>query len=265
MYVQIEDRAYWVEEEGEGRPLLLLHGFTGTTHTFDEIVDELEGTYRFIRVDLPGHGKTGGIGEVTMEEFCRDLSLLLEKLGVDTTSLLGYSLGGRTALSFAQIYPEKVERLLLESASPGLATSREQLARQAKDEALATKVVEEGIESFVSYWEVLPLFNSQQALSEEKRSQIRQERLGQNPEGLKQSLLGMGTGVQPSWWEQLPSLNRPVQLVTGELDEKFSSINRRMQKELPEAGWIEVEESGHAIHVEKPSIFAKIVEEFMVQ
>ncbi|TGB02501.1 2-succinyl-6-hydroxy-2,4-cyclohexadiene-1-carboxylate synthase [Halobacillus salinus] len=264
MYRHVEGRNYWVEEQGEGQPLLLLHGFTGTLHTFDEVVEGLEG-YRLIRVDLPGHGKTGVIGNVTMEEFCRDLSLLLEDRGLDSVALLGYSLGGRTALSFAQLYPEKVDRLLLESASPGLATSKEQLARQAKDKALVDKMVQEGIEAFVNYWETLPLFESQQALSEEKRSMIRKERLGQSPSGLSQSLMGMGTGVQPSWWDQLPTLDVPVLLVTGELDDKFRQINQHMHKELLNSEWIEVEQTGHAIHVEKPSIFAKIVDEFMIQ
>ncbi|MCA0972835.1 2-succinyl-6-hydroxy-2,4-cyclohexadiene-1-carboxylate synthase [Halobacillus litoralis] len=265
MFKQVSGRSYWVEDDGEGSPLLLLHGFTGTTRTFDELVADLEGSYRVVRVDLPGHGRTGAIGTVTMEAFCRDLKGLLEDLGLEKVSILGYSLGGRTALSFAQLYPEKVERLLLESASPGLATSKEQLARQAKDEALSRRIVEEGVQSFVDFWESIPLFDSQKCLSNEKRENIREERLGQDPEGLRQSLRGMGTGVQPSWWGQLNTLDVPVQLVTGEHDEKFKQINQRMQEQFLQAEWLEVKKAGHAIHLEKPSFFAKIVDGFMIQ
>ena len=265
MYKQLGERTYWVEDQGNGDPLLLLHGFTGTTHTFNGMIDELVGEYRLIRIDLPGHGRTGPVGVVTMEEFCRDLSVLLDELDLPEVSILGYSLGGRTALSFANLFPEKVRHLFLESSSPGLATSEEQLARQVKDQALATMMDEQGLTAFVDYWERIPLFNSQLTLPESVKEEIRNERLHQQTLGLQESLMGMGTGAQPSWWNQLNDVHAPVVLITGELDQKFQKINQSMGKKLRQAEWIEVEDAGHAIHLEKPRIFAKIVDAFMIQ
>lgn len=265
MKINVQGREYWVEDRGYGRPLLLLHGFTGSTHTFDRAIDHMEGDYRFLSVDLPGHGYTGRIGALTMEQFCTDLAELIDEIGVKSVSLLGYSLGGRTALSFAVLYPHLVDRLLLESASPGLMTAKEQLARQAKDEALAEKILNDGLEAFVSYWERIPLFQSQKKLSDDVKAELRKERLSQDVRGLVESLKGMGTGYQPSWWDKLGDIRLSVKLITGEEDKKFGSINEKMAERLPKASWTEVENAGHTVHLEKPKIFAKIVDGFMIK
>jgi 2-succinyl-6-hydroxy-2,4-cyclohexadiene-1-carboxylate synthase len=163
------------------------------------------------------------------------------------------------------LYPEYVERLILESASPGLPTTDEQLARQAKDKGISEKLMEEGIESFVDFWESLSLFDSQQNLSDDVKKGLRKERLGQTPKGLSESLLGMGTGHQPSWWDQLSSLMCPVLLITGEEDEKFRSINEEMAQRFAQASHRVVKDAGHTVHLENPGIFAKIVDGFMIK
>lgn len=261
----INGREYKVMRTGEGEPLLLLHGFTGTSGTFDEPLSYLSGSYDIVKVDLPGHGGTGPLGAVSMERFCRDLHELLDRLEIEQVHLLGYSLGGRAALSFAVLYPDKVKSILLESASPGLASTEEQLARQAKDKALADMLLRDGLDAFVDYWEQIPLFRTQDSLPEEKKREIRTERLSHQGQGLAESLSGMGTGHQPSWWEQLTTLTIPVCLITGAEDEKFKNINKQMSELLPKVHWEEVEGAGHAVHLEKPRIFAKIVDSFMLK
>ena len=61
---------------------------------------------------------------------------------------------------------------------------------------------------------------------------IRNQRLTNSTRGLANSLLGMGTGSQPSWWETLKQLKMPVLLITGELDKKYCEIAKKMQKSL---------------------------------
>ena len=75
----------------------------------------------------------------------------------------------------------------------------------------------------------------------------------------------MGTGAQPSWWNQLESVKSPVLLIVGELDKKFVNINEDMQHLFHSADLKIVEEAGHAIHVEKPEIFDKLVSSFIIK
>jgi len=265
VYREINHIKYKVDIQGEGPPVLLLHGFTGSLHTWDNLVENHKDSFQFIRLDLPGHGKTECEKQFTMESVCEDLKDLLDELSIQTAHVLGYSMGGRTALSFTMIYPSRVRSLILESASPGLDSTHEQLARQVKDEGLAEEIEMYGVEQFVTKWENLPMFESQKGLAQNVQNAIREERLSQKPSGLAASLRGMGTGVQPSWWDKLSVFPREVLLLTGEKDDKFCDISREMNKHFQQSSHEIISRAGHAIHVEQPRIFGTIVRDFLLK
>ncbi|HET7628936.1 MAG TPA: 2-succinyl-6-hydroxy-2,4-cyclohexadiene-1-carboxylate synthase [Bacillales bacterium] len=251
-----------VETAGDGPPLAALHGFTGASAAWEPFLSDWSRRFRVIAPDLIGHGQSGAprnADRYSMERFTDDFARLLDVLGEDRICLLGYSMGGRAALAFACRYPEKVHALLLESSSPGLKTTAERKERKAKDHALADKIIAEGVESFVQAWEALPLFASQ---SEMQRSALRKQRLSNNEIGLANSLRGMGTGAQRSYWDELERLSFPVRLIVGEKDRKFAGIAEEMAQRLPNASVVQVENAGHAVHVEQPRIFDKMVVEF---
>lgn len=262
-YFSVHDSEYAYKVFGEGEALLLFHGFTGSTLTWESCIEQFSTRFQVITIDLPGHGKTQCRTPKTMKTFSDDVVELLNFLKIDKVYLLGYSMGGRTALSFTMYYPEMVKSLILESASPGLRTEEERNARMKQDKDLAEMIKTKGIESFVSYWENIPLFETQKKLPKEIQEQVRAERLMQTEKGLAESLLYMGTGKQPSWWDELHSISQPVQLIVGEEDEKFVQINREMNELLPNSTLTIVESAGHAVHVEQREKFVTIVLEFI--
>ncbi|SES64170.1 2-succinyl-6-hydroxy-2,4-cyclohexadiene-1-carboxylate synthase [Salinibacillus kushneri] len=264
MYIEIDSKKYWVEQEGRGEPLVLLHGFTGLTKTWSPFIQQWSKNFHVISIDLPGHGKTKAYEPFSIETVCDDIYKIMNRLDLDNIHLLGYSMGGRTALSFACLYPQCVESLILESSSPGLKTVDEQENRRKWDEKLAIKLENEGLFSFVSYWTNIPLFETQKHLPKQIQNQLKQERLSHNAKGLAASLRYMGTGSQPSWWNQLEKLTFKVLLITGELDEKFTALNREMVNLLPNGEHQLIKDAGHAIHVEEPQIFGKIVSDFIL-
>ncbi|MFP7300461.1 2-succinyl-6-hydroxy-2,4-cyclohexadiene-1-carboxylate synthase [Neobacillus niacini] len=266
MQLKINDIAYHVETCGEGFPLLLLHGFTGDSSTWTSFCSSWGRHSKLIIPDIIGHGRSESpedIHRYSIEGAAYDLNLLLNKLEIEQIDLLGYSMGGRLALTFALLYPKRVRKLILESASPGLETEEERSQRRMKDGELANFINEQGMKSFVDYWEDIPLFSSMKYLPEAIQKSIRKQRLANHPKGLVKSLLGMGTGSQPSWWEKLYTVNCEVLLLTGRLDEKFCKIAEKMQKEMKKASWIVINDSGHAIHVEQKEKFDTIVSDFL--
>ncbi|MBY0122862.1 2-succinyl-6-hydroxy-2,4-cyclohexadiene-1-carboxylate synthase [Bacillus sp. S/N-304-OC-R1] len=255
----------WGNSEGE--PLLLLHGFTGNSTSWRKFESYWQ-DFNVIAVDIIGHGKTDSPDDLSkyhIEAVAGDLNNILDTLEITQASILGYSMGGRLALTFAIKYPEKVKKLVLESSSPGLKTESEREARRIQDEQLACRIKDNGIEKFIDYWENIPLFQSQKRLPEPIRQQIRTERLDNLSVGLINSLKGMGTGAQPSWWDKLYEISAPTLLITGSIDEKFCLIAKNMIKKLKNSKWITIEDCGHAIHVENPKIFGTIVNEFLSQ
>ncbi|MGG5252638.1 2-succinyl-6-hydroxy-2,4-cyclohexadiene-1-carboxylate synthase [Neobacillus sp. SM06] len=264
----IDDVRYYVETCGEGYPLLLLHGFTGDSSTWLPFCSKWGRHSRLIIPDLIGHGKTESLQDLkryAIESAANDLRLLLDEIGVDQVDLLGYSMGGRLGLTFSLLFPERVRKLILESSSPGLLTEEDRSQRRKQDQKLALTILEKGIGDFVDYWENIPLFSTVKEAPGDVKEAIRQQRLSQNPDGLANSLLGMGTGSQPSWWDKLHLIENETLLVTGEKDKKFCRIAEKMSAELKKSRWAMIKNSGHAIHVEEPEKFGTIVSGFLTQ
>ncbi|AHI56187.1 2-succinyl-6-hydroxy-2,4-cyclohexadiene-1-carboxylate synthase [Listeria ivanovii] len=259
--MQINGQKYHVTtffSEEKRKVLLMLHGFTGTNETYKHIISNLKAAYDIVAPDLLGHGKTVSpkpLERYSMEQICQDLAEILRQLEVQQCILLGYSMGGRVATSFAAKYPEKVQGLILVNSSPGIEQASDRESRMLADNRLADSIEQEGIQAFVKYWEELPLFASQQKLPVEIQTEIRDERLSQKPFGLAMSLRGMGTGKQDAYWVDLANFTFPVLLITAEFDKKFQSIADEMLKYLPNATQITIKQAGHAVYLEQPSTF----------
>jgi 2-succinyl-6-hydroxy-2,4-cyclohexadiene-1-carboxylate synthase len=252
---------------GEGAPVLLLHGFSGSVEAWgDRILRGLAQTHRVIAVDLPGHGGSDAPlapARYALPSVVEDLSLLLSALGVQRAHWIGYSMGGRVALGAALLAPERVHRLVLESASPGLASDEERGARRAQDEELARRIERDGIEAFVDGWAALPLFRSQQRLPRLVLDAERRRRLKNAPRALATCLRGLGTGVQPSFWGRLGEVRAPVLLLTGEEDAKFGGIARAMSASIPECQALVIPSAGHAVHLEAPEPWLEAVKAWL--
>lgn len=266
MDVVVDGILYHVEVSGEGVPLLLLHGFTGDSSTWSSFY-KWGNDFLLIAPDILGHGKSESpetLHRYRIESVAHDMMGILDEMGIFQVDVLGYSMGGRLALTIALLYPTRVRRVIFESASPGLATVDEREQRRLKDAELASFITNQGVPSFVNYWEELPLFATMKKLPAAVRAEIREQRLQNHPTGLANSLLGMGTGSQPSRWSQLNELTCEVLLLTGKEDKKFCMIAANMMKKLKKGLWITCEESGHTIHVEEPEKFGTIVSDFLL-
>ena len=106
-------------DEGEGYPLVLLHGIGSSLHTWEGWTDQLKSEFRIIRLDLPGFGLTGvdSSNKYTMERYIMVLHTFLESLNVNSYALAGNSLGGWLAWEYTLEYPEEVEKLILIDAA----------------------------------------------------------------------------------------------------------------------------------------------------
>ena len=241
------------------QPLVLLHGFTSSAASWGTYLDTFAAAgLRVIAFDLLGHGGSSAPDDperYRMERCQEDVCSALGMLGVGPGEaiLLGYSMGGRLALYLG--FSGYFRALILESASPGLANPIEREQRCASDERLAASIERDGVAAFVAAWEQLPLFASQHVLPVEVRERLHNQRLQNQPDGLANSLRGMGTGSQPALYERLPAFDLPVLLLAGELDAKFCAIAQQMRQMLPHASLEIVRGAGHTIHLEQPELF----------
>ncbi|MDX2255551.1 MAG: alpha/beta fold hydrolase [Pseudanabaenaceae cyanobacterium bins.39] len=274
--------------------LLFLHGFMGDRDDFDEIIAILSHQFYCITIDLPAHRDSQIIslenselptfaepcspirspqvskqflGQYhTMQATARFVINFLDLIHLKKCNIVGYSMGGRLALYIAVHFPNYVDRLILESASPGIADTQARRDRYLQDLHLANTLENMSpsqFREFLQQWYQKPIFGNLR--SHPHFTQMLQRRQMQHPPALAQSLKNLSTGLQPSLWENLPHLTTPTLLIAGELDHKFVQINQQI---LPHTNLASLEimpNCGHNTHFEQPAKFAQILQNWLLQ
>jgi len=265
---------YWIQQKyslhyySAGNPenfcLVLLHGFMGSGIDWQVITENLSQNYYCLMPDLPGHGLTTISGSNDLYQMESAASILIQFLrdkNILKSSLLGYSMGGRLALYLLAEYPGMWQNLILESSTPGIDSEEERLSRNKNDEDLAKKIENGDFEIFLQNWYQQPLFKSLQG--KPYMEELISRRKHNNTATLALSLKMMGTGRQPSLWEDLPKMNIPILLLAGEFDLKFSTLMTRMEKILPHAELKVINEAGHNTHLEQPLVYSEYIFNFL--
>ena len=255
-----------VVEEGQGSPVLVLHGFTGSSDSMAGVGAALRDHHRVLRVDLLGHGRSDAPRDHApygIERCAAQLVGVLDAFSMPYAHVVGYSMGGRVALALAALHPSRVASVLGIGARAGLEDPAERAARVRDDELLAARIEREGVSAFVDAWMALPLFATQRRLGAAALAAARDERLANRPHALAASLRAMGAGAQTPLHARLAQLSMPVLLIAGAEDAGFAAIARDLARRLLHGRVSLVPEAGHAAHLENPEAFAQIARAFL--
>ena len=260
MILQREDVRLSYFVEGEGPPITVLHGFTQAGRSWREVISKMPAGWKWIAPDLRGHGETQTRqgSPCSMEACTEDLVAMWDDLGVERTHLAGYSMGGRLALHVAARRPDRVLTLLTIGAHAGLEEDARE-GRRRGDEGLAERIEKEGLEAFVDYWGALPLFAGFERRGPSYVAQVRAERLQNHVAGLACSLRGMGAGTMEPVWNELGQVTFPCTFVAGQQDHGYVASARRLAATVPNGKFEIVPRAGHAVHLERPDAFARLL------
>jgi 2-succinyl-6-hydroxy-2,4-cyclohexadiene-1-carboxylate synthase len=244
--------------------VLFLHGFMGSSVDWRDVLAAIENRAFCIALDLPGHGGSLGLTPeaYTVEGTARAVTRTLDDLEVERAVIVGYSMGGRLALHLALRFPGRCAGLFLESASPGLESEEERTARRAADELKAKRLESEDFDAFLQAWYRQPLFESL-AKDEDLLRRTIEARRSNDPVELARSLRGMGTGSQPSLWEELEGLTVPTLAVAGGLDRKYVGISSRMASISEMIEPVVIPGVGHNVHDEAPAEYVALLGRFL--
>lgn len=158
--------------------------------------------------------------------------------------------------------------LVLESAGLGPVDNAAREALRERNFAWAARVRGEGVSAFMSWWEALPLFESQRNLPVDQRERLRAGRFANDAESLALSFERAGAHAMSSQGESIRTLCElaakgiPVSYLAGELDAKYCKVASTLQAESHDAvSCRAVPRAGHNIHLEQPEVFGAILEE----
>ena len=236
--------------------IVLVHGFTQTGASWRPVVERLPEAWAVMEPDLPGHGDAGGL----QLDLVGSAARLAELIGHEPAVVVGYSLGGRTALRLALDRPRAVAGLVLVGATAGIDDPQERIERRAADEQLAERIEADGVEPFLDRWLAQPLFAGLVPEPDDLAS-----RRANTAAGLASSLRSVGTGtMDPPWWDELHRIEQPTLVVWGERDDKFARLGRRLAGSIgPNASTSTIADAGHAAHLERPAEFAALLTRFL--
>ena len=233
--------------------VVLLHGFAGTRHGWDRVVDRLDRElYDPLALDLRGHGDARDRRPAGFGEMVEDVLAAAPQRFV----LCGYSMGGRIALAAALAAPERIARLVIVATTAGIEDPDERRARREADEELAAAAERGTIEQFAERWAGQPLFADDPW---HVGAQAREDIARNDPIALAAALRGAGTGAMEPMWDRLGELGMPTAVLAGARDEKFCALARRLADALPDGDLHVVAGVGHALPREAPAVVAEAI------
>jgi len=247
------------------QPLVVVHGFGGSGLDAEILKAHLPAGLSIFAPDLPGHGRSQiPAPDVDgLEHSLGILDALIDRAGIATFDLLGYSMGGRVALRWAQRRPQGLRRLILVGATAGLEAEESRSERRGWDQEMATLARTMPPGEFADMWAQLPLMQSQISVPEPWRSRMRARRRENRGEGLAWAMETLGSGTMPHIWDRLESIAAPTLIVAGESDSRYREIASRLSAGIPQNEVSIISGAGHAPHVEQPGRFSECLKVFL--
>jgi pimeloyl-ACP methyl ester carboxylesterase len=258
--IQVGDISMGYRIFGEGYPLVMITGFSGTMDMWDpEVISLLSAHYRVIVLDNRGIGTTtAGTEEFTIEQFADDAAGLMEALGIEKAHVLAWSMGTEIALELVLRHPERVDRLILYAGDcqMNLCPPSPDVLADLYD---TTGTDEERGERLLSHlfpreWlaanmdSVITLFSSFTETASPASVQKQAE------------AMDAWRGAQ----DRLGQISTPTLLVTGTEDVLTPPQNSILLRDgLPDARLIEFENAGHGLMYQYPREFAEVVLGFL--
>jgi pimeloyl-ACP methyl ester carboxylesterase len=238
------------EAYGEGRPLLLTHGFAASGRMWRPQIEAFSARYKLILWDMRGHGLSDypeDPAAYSEAATVADMAALLDAVGAPRAIVGGLSLGGYMSLAFNLAYPDRVEGLLIIDTGPGYRKDEPREGWNAN--ALRTAAI----------YETEGLARLQRAGAEALGAGHR------SADGIARAARGMLTQRDARVIDSLPAIAVPALVVVGANDTPFLAASDYMAAKIPGARKAVIPDAGHAANIDQPEAFNAAVLGFLTQ
>ena len=279
-----------------GNPVVvLLHGFMQSSASWNDLACLLQERYCIYALDFIGHGQSDASlnpERYSYEDMASSVDYFIRKvLHVSQVHLVGYSMGGRIALSLVASSRDVLASVVLESCNLGCANEEERTAAAKRNQSWVHRLRCDGMEAFVEYWEDLPLFKTQKELGYHKV--LHASRASNNPACMALCLEGAGKQAMPLSGNTLDVLRcvlqgdaenetsgrcgevgapegacpvshkqsrLPLLYLYGSKDEKSKLVANQLSAV---GALVSSIDAGHNVHLEAPMLYFKEVQNFL--
>ena len=249
-------------------PMLLLHGFAQTCHSWDFVALGFSDDYRVIVLDQRGHGDSdwAADGDYSPETQQNDISAIVREIGLEDFTLMGLSMGGRNSFTYAANNPDKVRALVIVDAGPQNMQQGTQNIRNFVQQDDELDSVDAFVERVLKYnprrapeqirgsimHNLKQLPNGKWTWKYDKRLRSPGRRMGNDPE------------TEKRLWGYLEALQCPTLLVRGGASDIIAmDTAEKMRKAIPNSQMSTIEGAGHLVMGDSPAGFQRAVTEFL--
>ncbi len=254
-HASFEDGGLYYERAGEGFPVVLVHPGLWDLRIWDAQFEAFAEHHDVVRYDLRGYGRSDV--PTTPYSDVRDLSLLLEELGIGRCAVVGCSVGGQVAIDFALEHPEVADAVVLVSTGltgyewqdPDLDEPFAEIER-----AVAEGDLERAIEAEIALW--APLGSDQDSDPSIRAIAMDNTRVFRIPDSLVEA--------PPPAVERLPELQAATLVIVGDRDvAEIHRIAELLVERVPGAHKREIHDADHLVMVRQPEVFNRVVLDFL--
>ena len=249
-------------------PMLLLHGFAQTCHSWDFVALGFSDDYRVIVLDQRGHGDSdwAADGDYSPETQQNDISAVVREIGLEDFTLMGLSMGGRNSFTYAANNPDKVRALVIVDAGPQNMQQGTQNIRNFVQQDDELDSVDAFVERVLKYnprrspeqirgsimHNLKQLPNGKWTWKYDKRLRSPGRRMGSDPE------------TEKRLWGYLEALQCPTLLVRGGASDIIAmDTAEKMRKVIPNSQMATIKGAGHLVMGDSPAGFQRAVTEFL--
>ncbi len=241
-----------------------LHGLFGAPTDLASVARRLEDQRQHVPLALPGHGDAPALASRSaggFDEATGALWATLDGHGVQTTALVGYSMGARLAMHLALQHPERVTHLVCIGGHPGIAEDGERSERLALDRERAASLRTLGMRAFLTQWYAQPLFADFRASP--GFADTVAARCDGDVTAIATTLERLSTGHQQPLFEAMAACVIPTLWVAGERDPRYEALLGPLAEAQPTGRFVSVAGAGHAVHLEAPEALAGTLDAFL--
>lgn len=247
------------DDKGSGPAVVLIHGYPFNRSMWMDQVSSLTDRHRVITMDLRGHGDTeASTGASTMQLMAEDVARLMDELGIERAAVGGLSMGGYVTLAFYQLFPTRVEKLLLADTRAQADTAEGKATRAEQ----AQKILAEGMAPIVDT--MLPKLISPDTVSKrpEVVKRVRDMMLHTKPEGAAAALRGMAEREDQT--PRLSQINVPALIIVGREDPITPlADSEKMHELITDSELVVIENASHVSNIEQPEQFNRALRKFL--
>jgi 3-oxoadipate enol-lactonase len=250
---------------GEGPPVIFLHPGLWDRRTWDDQFGVFSRTYRVVRYDARGYGRSSRPEPGRPYSRVDDLAAVMDATGVERAALVGCSMGGGTAIDVALAHPERVAALVL--AAPGLAgfegTPEEEAVWEAEwgalvraiDEAIAAGDLERAQDLRLRIWAVLG--------TDDAAGRRIREIAFDNLHELTMDESGATRPIPPAI-ERLEDIEAPTLVLPADHDPPWHvRICELLDARIPHSRFVQIPGTDHVVNMRRPTEFNRVVLEFL--